>query len=130
MNSTLKTTTTTLGVLAGLLAVGATVYAAKNKKEIKQTIQGDMEGLVDRSAIFLHNKVGFPLYSYIKRKENIPFQRLECFMSYKDERYYRNFPQGWIFLLKDELSKEFPEYRSGKLLKRMKSLAEKAQTGT
>ena len=73
MNNKLKTTTTTLGVLAGLLAVGATVYAARNKKEIKQTIQGDMEGIVDRSAVFLHNKVGFPLYNYIKRKENIPF---------------------------------------------------------
>ena len=73
MNRKLKTTTTTLGVLAGLLAVGATVYAAKNKKEIKQNIQGEMEGLVDRSAIFLHNRVGFPLYNYIKRKENIPF---------------------------------------------------------
>ena len=73
MNNKLKTTTTTLGVLAGLLAVGATVYAARNKKEIKQSIQGDMGGLVDRSAVFLHNKVGFPLYNYIKRKENIPF---------------------------------------------------------
>ena len=73
MNNKLKTTTTPLGVLAGLLAVGATVYAARNKKEIKQSIQGDMEGLVDRSAVFLHNKVGFPLYNYIKRKENIPF---------------------------------------------------------
>jgi len=73
MNSKLKTTTTTLGVLAGLLAVGATVYAVKNKKEIKKTMQGDMEGLVSRSAVYLHNKLGFPLYNYIKRKENIPF---------------------------------------------------------
>jgi len=73
MNNKLKTTTTTLGILAGLLAVGATVYAAKNKKEIKQTIKDDMEDLRDRSALFLHNKVGFPIYNYIKRKENIPF---------------------------------------------------------
>jgi uncharacterized membrane protein YebE (DUF533 family) len=73
MNNKLKTTTTTLGVLAGLLAVGATVYAVKNKKEIKQTMRGDMEGLIDRSAMYLHNKLGFPLYNYIKRKENIPF---------------------------------------------------------
>ena len=73
MNNKLKTTTTTLGILAGLLAVGATVYAAKNKKEIKQTIKGDMADLKDRSALFLHNKVGFPIYNYIKRKENIPF---------------------------------------------------------
>ena len=73
MDRKLKTATTTLGVLAGLVALGATVYAAKNKKEIKQTIKGDMEDLRDRSAIFLHNKVGFPIYNYIKRKENIPF---------------------------------------------------------
>ena len=73
MNNKLKTTTTTLGILAGLLAVGATVYAAKNKKEIKQTIKGDMADLKDRSALFLHNRVGFPIYNYIKRKENIPF---------------------------------------------------------
>ena len=73
MNNKLKTTTTTLGILAGLLAVGATVYAAKNKKEIKQTIKDDMEDLRDRSALFLHHKVGFPIYNYIKRKENIPF---------------------------------------------------------
>ena len=73
MNNKLKTTTTTLGILAGLLAVGATVYAARNKKEIKQNIKGDMEDLRDRSALFLHNKVGFPIYNYIKRKENIPF---------------------------------------------------------
>jgi len=73
MNNKLKTTTTTLGVLAGLLALGATVYAAKNKKEIKTSIKGDMEDLQDRSALFLHNKVGLPIYNYIKRKENIPF---------------------------------------------------------
>ena len=73
MDRKLKTATTTLGVLAGLIALGATVYAAKNKKEIKQTIKGDMDDLRDRSALFLHNKVGFPIYNYIKRKENIPF---------------------------------------------------------
>ena len=73
MDRKLKTATTTLGVLAGVLAVGATLYAVRNKKEIKQTMQGDMDGLVNRSAVFLHNKVGFPLYNYIKRKENIPF---------------------------------------------------------
>lgn len=73
MDRKLKTATTTFGVLAGVLAVGATLYAVRNKKEIKQTIQGDMDGLVNRSAVFLHNKVGFPLYNYIKRKENIPF---------------------------------------------------------
>ena len=73
MDKKIKTATTTLGVLAGLVAIGATVYAAKNKKEIKQSIKGDMEDLKDRSALFLHNRVGFPIYNYIKRKENIPF---------------------------------------------------------
>ena len=73
MDRKIKTATTTLGVLAGLVALGATVYAAKNKKEIKQSIKGDMADLKDRSALFLHNRVGFPIYNYIKRKENIPF---------------------------------------------------------
>ena len=73
MDKKIKTATTTLGVLAGLVAIGATVYAAKNKKEISQSIKGDMEDLKDRSALFLHNRVGFPIYNYIKRKENIPF---------------------------------------------------------
>ena len=73
MDRKLKTATTTLGVLAGLVALGATVYAAKNKKEITKSIKGDMADLKDRSALFLHNRVGFPIYNYIKRKENIPF---------------------------------------------------------
>lgn len=62
MDRKLKTATTTLGVLAGLVALGATIYAARNKATLK-----------DRSALFLHNRVGFPIYNYIKRKENIPF---------------------------------------------------------
>jgi len=73
MDRKLKTVTTTLGVLAGLVALGATVYAAKNKKEITKSIKGDVEGLWDRSALFLHTKIGTPIYDYIKRKENIPF---------------------------------------------------------
>ena len=73
MNNKLKTTTTTIGILAGLLTIGATIYAAKNKKEIATSIKGDMEDLRDRSALLVHNKLGFPIYSYIKGKENIPF---------------------------------------------------------
>jgi len=73
MDRKLKTATTTLGILAGLAALGATVYAAKNKKEITKSIKGDVEGLWDRSALFLHTKIGTPIYDYIKRKENIPF---------------------------------------------------------
>ena len=37
-------------------------------------------------------------------------------MSYKDESYYQKFPREWIYFLKDELAKEFPDYTSGKLL--------------
>ena len=62
MDRKLKTATTTLGVLAGLFALGATIFAARNKTTLK-----------DRSALFLHNRIGFPIYNYIKRKENIPF---------------------------------------------------------
>ena len=73
MDRKLKTATTTLGVLAGLVALGATAYAVKNKKGITKSIKGDVEGLWDRSALFLHTKIGTPIYDYIKRKENIPF---------------------------------------------------------
>jgi hypothetical protein len=37
-------------------------------------------------------------------------------MSYKDECYYKKFPQGWVYFLKDELAKEFPDYSSDRLL--------------
>ena len=73
MNGKLKTTTTTLGVLAGLFALGATVYAVKNKKGISKVIQNDLGELKDRSAILLHSKFGYPLYNYIKKKEIIPY---------------------------------------------------------
>ena len=73
MDRKLKSATTTLGVLAGLVALGATVYAVRNKKEITKSVKDDVEGLWDRSALYLHTKVGTPIYNYIKRKENIPF---------------------------------------------------------
>ena len=37
-------------------------------------------------------------------------------MAHKDDIYYQKFPREWIYFLKDELAKEFPEYTSGKLL--------------
>jgi|TARA_R110000823_G_scaffold243702_2_gene367882 hypothetical protein len=37
-------------------------------------------------------------------------------MSYKDDSYYRKFPQDWIYFLRSELTKEFPEYESDRLL--------------
>ena len=37
-------------------------------------------------------------------------------MSYKDVRYYRRYPEEWIYFLKDELAKEFPDFASEKLL--------------
>jgi|ETNvirnome_2_130_1030620.scaffolds.fasta_scaffold199301_1 hypothetical protein len=73
MNGKLKAATTTLGVLAGLFALGATVYAVKNRKGISKSIQDDLGELKDRSALLLHTKLGYPIYNYIKRKENIPF---------------------------------------------------------
>ena len=36
-------------------------------------------------------------------------------MSYKDDSYYRKFPQDWIYFLREELTKEFPEYKSDRL---------------
>ena len=37
-------------------------------------------------------------------------------MAHKDECYYMKFPQDWVYFLKDELSREFPDYSSDKLL--------------
>ena len=37
-------------------------------------------------------------------------------MSYKDTGYYQKFPEEWVYFLKDELAREFPEYTSEKLL--------------
>jgi hypothetical protein len=73
MNGKLKTTTTTLSVLAGLFALVVTAYAVRNKKEISKVIQGDVEQLKERSALLLHAKFGYPIYNYIKKKENIPY---------------------------------------------------------
>jgi len=45
----------------------------RNKKEISKVIQGDVEQLKERSALLLHAKFGYPIYNYIKKKENIPY---------------------------------------------------------
>ena len=36
-------------------------------------------------------------------------------MSHKDDSFYRKFPQDWVYFLREELTKEFPEYKSDKL---------------
>ena len=73
MDRKIKTATTTLGILAGLVALGATAYAVKHKKDIKKSIKSDLTDVKDRSLTILHNRIGYPVYDYLKRKENIPF---------------------------------------------------------
>ena len=51
-------------------------------------------------------------------------------MSYKDESYHQKFPREWIYFLKNELSKEFPDYTSGKILTGyLPSVSTKSLTG-
>jgi hypothetical protein len=77
MNKKLKNTATTLGVIAAITGVIATAYAVKKRKPISKTVKNDLNSLVenikDKSADALHSKIGYPIYQFIKKKENIPF---------------------------------------------------------
>ena len=66
-----------IGVVAGIVGVMAATYAYKKRETIKSTVKSDffsfIDNLKDKSATTLHNKVGYPVYNFIKNKENIPF---------------------------------------------------------
>ena len=68
---------TYLGVAAGIAGLLAASYAFRKREEIKTTVKSDFFGFIDslkdKSATTLHNKVGYPVYNFIKKKENIPF---------------------------------------------------------
>jgi hypothetical protein len=73
MDNRIKAAASTFSIFAGLIALSATVYAVKNRKGISTSVKEDVNGLTDRSALLLHNKIGMPIYNYIKRKDNSPF---------------------------------------------------------
>jgi len=66
-----------VGIIAGIVGVMAATYAYKKRETIKTTMKDDffgfMDNLKDKSASTIHNKVGYPVYEYMKKKENIPF---------------------------------------------------------
>ena len=68
---------TYVGVAAGIAGLLAATYAYKKRDKLKSTMKSDffgfMDSLKDKSATTLHNKVGYPVYEYIKQKENIPY---------------------------------------------------------
>ena len=73
----LKGAITTMGIVAAITGVVATAYAVKKRSPISKAVKGDLSTLVenikDVSATTLHNKVGQPVYKFLKDKEHIPF---------------------------------------------------------
>ena len=73
----LKSIATAAGVATAITSVLITAYAVKKRKPISRAVKDDLSSLVenikDTTANTLHNKVGYPVYKFIKNKENIPF---------------------------------------------------------
>tara|TARA_R110000850_G_scaffold131516_2_gene252382 strand:- start:62 stop:268 length:207 start_codon:yes stop_codon:yes gene_type:complete len=61
----------TLG-LVGIVAA-ATYITISNRKRIKHKADEVAEGAKERSALALHNRIGMPVYAYLKKKNYIPF---------------------------------------------------------
>ena len=59
----------TLGIVGMALAALTTVYAIKNRKKIKEKA-GDA---TEKGALALHERIGYPIYKYLRRKNNIPY---------------------------------------------------------
>jgi len=59
----------TLGIVGMALAALTTVYAIKNRKKIKEKA-GDA---TEKGALALHKRIGYPIYNYLRRKNNIPY---------------------------------------------------------
>ncbi len=70
-------TNTYIGIAAGIAGLLAATYAFKKREEIKSNVKSDFFGFIDnlkdKSANTIHKKVGYPVYNFIKNKENIPF---------------------------------------------------------
>ena len=68
---------TYVGIAAGIAGLLAATYAYKKRETIKENVKTDFFGFIDelkdKSALKIHNKVGYPVYEYMKQKENIPF---------------------------------------------------------
>ena len=58
-----------IGILGFTVAAVATVYAVRNRKTIKEKVEGAKE----RSALALHKRIGMPVYTYLKKMHGLPF---------------------------------------------------------
>ena len=56
----------TLGIVGIALAA---VLAIKNRKKIKEKA-GDA---TEKGAMALHNRIGYPIYKYLRKKNDIPY---------------------------------------------------------
>ena len=66
---------TYVGIAAGIAGLLAATYAFKKRESIQTNMKSDFFGFIDslkdKSANTIHNKVGYPVYEYMKKKENI-----------------------------------------------------------
>ena len=54
-------------------AAAATVYAVKNRKAIAEKTANVKEDVKEQGALALHNRIGMPVYTYLKERNYIPF---------------------------------------------------------
>ena len=54
-------------------AAAATVYAVKNRKVIARKTANVKEDVKEQGALALHNRIGMPVYTYLKERNYIPF---------------------------------------------------------
>jgi len=73
----MEKTTGILAIAAGVLGILAGSYAYTKRGRVRKAIKSDLsefiDELKDNSAHIVHKKIGYPVYQYIKQKENIPY---------------------------------------------------------
>ena len=70
-------TGSTIAIAAGVLGILAGSYAYTKRGRVRKAIKSDLSEFVDElkdnSAHMVHKKIGYPIYQYIKQKENLPY---------------------------------------------------------
>tara|TARA_R110002020_G_scaffold66391_1_gene174520 strand:+ start:32 stop:238 length:207 start_codon:yes stop_codon:yes gene_type:complete len=64
---------TTVGIISAGMGAIAALFLLRNKDRMKERAGAVVDGLKESTAIKLHNKLGTPVYDFLKRKNNIPF---------------------------------------------------------
>ena len=66
-----------IAVAAGVLGILAASYTYTKRGRVRKAIKSDLSEFVDElkdnSAHMVHKKIGYPIYQYIKQKENLPY---------------------------------------------------------